>query len=310
MPEGDTVHKVAAFLAEALSGQPLTRLLVSGRPMTLGAGLLVGRVTSHGKHLFIELGTQPDSEPASGLDVPNAIHETPRRTIPPHPRISIRVHLGLYGAWHWYPIGQPWQKPIARASLILTVAARDFICFNAKEVAVFNGLDPRRHDRTAPLGPDLTRVSPPPGMLLERARGLLVPTTPVTDLLLDQRIACGIGNVYTSEVLFLEHCHPETRFGALSLARFSALYLTAERLLKANLGGGPRVTRRNRDGRGHLWVYGRARQPCLACGTAIQQARLGRHQRSTYWCPECQRHGTSPAGATTAGASPPTPDIT
>ena len=68
----------------------------------------------------------------------------------------------------------------------------------------------------------------------------------------------------------------------------TALYRRAAALLRENLGGGPRVTRRVADGRSDLWVYRRRGLPCLRCGVRVEGADLGRIPRSTYWCPRCQ----------------------
>lgn len=260
MPEGDTIHTLATYLSRALVGERLVGARLHGRDL---AGLTQTRilaVSSTGKHLFVAL--------ESGW--------------------SLRVHLGMYGSWHRYPTGQSWHKPEDRASLVLSLPDRDFVCFDAKEVEILatGGLEMR--DRLARLGPDLSRETPPVESLLERARALLNPETELVDLLLDQRIASGIGNVYKSEILFLEGRAPRLRFGDLTPDTFGALYRTAVRLLRDNLGGGPRITRNGNDGRGTLWVYGRAGQPCFRCGTVLLRERLGRHSRSTYWCPTCQ----------------------
>jgi endonuclease-8 len=260
MPEGDTIHKLSTFLSGALVGRRLDGARLRGRTIDALAHAYVLRVTSKGKHLFIDF--------EGGA--------------------SLRVHLGMYGSWHRYPIGQTWQKPAHRATLVLSAAGQDYVCFNAKEVEILDTCGFRRRDQADRLGPDLSRDAPAAESLLRRARDLLSPATELVDLLLDQRVASGIGNVYKSEVLFLERCEPRTRFGDISEETFAALYRTAERLLLSNLGGGPRITRTAGDGRGILWVYGRAGQPCLRCGTSLVRERLGKHARSTYWCPGCQ----------------------
>jgi endonuclease-8 len=260
MPEGDTIHKLAAFLSGALVGRRLDGASLRGRAVVALGQDHILRVTSKGKHLFIDF--------EGGA--------------------SLRVHLGMYGSWHRYPVGQTWLKPARRATLVLSVAGQEYVCFNAKEIELLETRGFRRCDQADRLGPDLSRDAPAAESLLHRARDLLIPETELVDLLLDQRIASGIGNVYKSEILFLERCGPRTRFGDISEETFAALYRTAERLLLSNLGGGPRITRTIGDGRGILWVYGRAGQPCLRCGTSLVRERLGKHARSTYWCPGCQ----------------------
>jgi endonuclease-8 len=277
MPEGDTVHIIASLLGPGLKDRVLTAVWVRGRDWPRFQGRLVTGVTSQGKHLYISLDDGS----------------------------CLRSHLGLYGSWHRYRHGEPWRKPGRQASLVLAVDDWVYVCFNAREVQ----LTPRdgfgAQDQRARLGPDLARETPDPAVVHRRALELLPADTPVVDLLLEQRAACGIGNVYKSEVLFLTRLSPLLRIEELCPEDVADLYLTAARLIQQNLGGGPRVTREARDGRGNLWVYGRGGLPCLVCGTAVQRGQLGRNPRSTYWCPACQVRGmrgargleTAPPGA-------------
>ncbi len=260
MPEGDTVHKLADVLGSTLSDQVITAAQLHGKSRPDLVSRRVQQVTSKGKHLYIHLD---DGR-------------------------MLRSHLGMYGSWHGYRHGESWRKPQGQATLVLAVAGRVLVCFNAREVEVMDAGGFRASDQRLRLGPDLTRETPEPGLLARRALELLGPDTLVVDLLLDQRVASGIGNVYKSEVLFLEGCSPTRRLGEIGSELFAALYRTASGLLVNNLGGGPRVTRGNPGGRGGLWVYGRTRLPCLRCGTPIRHARLGSNPRGTQWCPKCQ----------------------
>lgn len=271
MPEGDTIYKIAAALRPALEGAVLRRLRV-GRGPHLSAGCARGedfegrrvvRVYSEGKHLFIEL--------EGGL--------------------LVRSHLGLHGSWHRYRPGEAWRRPERRASLALWTEQDVFVCFNAREVECLNPAGFRRADLSARLGPDLLSPHPDLDAVVRRARELLDPEARLADALLDQRIAAGIGNVYKSEVLFLRGRHPDALLQTASDPVLRGLFEAARDLLLRNLGGGPRTTRFAADGRGKLWVYGRAGRPCYRCGTRIRFARSGRGMRSTYWCPACQPAG-------------------
>ncbi len=267
MPEGDTVHKLAQALAPDLCGCTLESATVRGRSLAVLAGRAVVAVESRGKHLFVVFDDG----------------------------IALRSHLGLFGSWHRYRAGEPWLKPPHQASLVLRTAGRVFVCFNAREVELLTAQRLRAWDLQGRLGPDLTRENPDPGLLVRRAQALLPPETRLVDVLLDQRVACGIGNVYKSEVLFLTRRPPLLRMADLRSDDWSDLYDTAARLLRANLGRGPRVTREIQDGRGPLWVYGRAGLPCFACGGPLRRERLGLNPRSTYWCPVCQAGSSGPA---------------
>jgi endonuclease-8 len=125
--------------------------------------------------------------------------------------------------------------------------------------------------------------------------------TPVGDALLDQTAGAGLGNVYRSEVCFIERIDPMTPVRELSDAELGRLVETGSRLLRANLEGGARVTMPDalgsQPGTGGprrpgdlLWVYGRAGRGCRRCRTRIRMRRSGDLARSVYWCPTCQPH--------------------
>jgi endonuclease-8 len=263
MPEGDTVHKLANYLAPRLEGQSILRL---DMPDADGARRCAGRrileVFARGKHLFFELD--------------NAL--------------LIRSHLGMYGSWHRYRPDEPWRKPRHRATLVLATAGEVYVCFNAKEVEVVTAPGVRERILSTRLGPDLVDPAVDLDSVLRRAREFLPGDAPLADVLLDQRVAAGIGNVYKSEVLFIEGHLPQTPQSAVGDEALRAAFDLAGRLLRRNLGGGRRVTRFESDGAGRLWVYGRRGRPCLRCDGRIDGARFGAGNRATFWCPECQ-HG-------------------
>lgn len=126
--------------------------------------------------------------------------------------------------------------------------------------------------------------------IAERARSLLEPEAPLVDMLLDQRVACGLGNVYKSEVLFIAQRPPHRCLAAVGDRELLELYATGRRLLLQNLGGGPRITPFADDRAERLWVYRRWGRSCLCCLAKICYGRMGHHLRSTYWCPACQDH--------------------
>ena len=260
MPEGDTIHKIAAYMAPELTGHRVesVRLGIGGRERFAGAA--VRGVEARGKHLRIQLDNGK----------------------------MLRSHLGMYGSWHVYAPDDAWQKPARQASLILVAAGRAWVCFNAKEVEVVDDPAVRRRLLDTRLGPDLIADELDPDSIVRRAREFDDGETLLIDSLLDQRVAAGIGNVYKSEVLFIERHPPARMVRDISDATVAACFRRAAQLLRQNLGGGKRVTRFETDGAGRLWVYGRTGLPCHLCRTPIRQQRLGRHHRGTYWCPACQ----------------------
>lgn len=260
MPEGDTIYKLAAALEPELCGVQVRNLRLRGLCADALVGHRISGMSSEGKHLLI------------GFD--NGF--------------VLRSHLGLYGSWHRYRHGETWRKPARHASILLETEDLTYVCFHAREVKVLRSRGYHLADARRRLGPDLIRENPDAALLYERASELLTPETPLVDVLLDQRVAAGIGNVYKSEILFLESEPPLRQLGATPAGVLGNLYARAADLLRLNLNGGPRVTRFATDRRGDLWVYGRAQRPCLRCGASIRRARLGIDLRSTYWCPCCQ----------------------
>lgn len=260
MPEGDTIFKLAAFLKPALSGRRLVAGTLRGNQPVDLADSEISDVYAHGKHLFIALDQDR----------------------------LLRSHLGMWGSWHHYAPGEEWQRLRRQASIVLDTGERIYVCFNARQVELLRGRGVSARKLGVVLGPDLLAADVDYDAIIERAHTLTDPDMPVADLLLNQRVACGIGNVYKSETLFVERCHPATPLSSLDDLRLRQLYEHAAQLLDGNCRGGPRITRRAADDAGQLWVYGRTGQPCLRCDTPIESMLFGRGQRSTYWCPQCQ----------------------
>ncbi len=271
MPEGDTIHNLAATLAPDLVGR---RLVSVGLRELRGAdrleGEVVERVFAIGKHLLIvtEGGT------------------------------ALRSHLGMEGGWHRYRPGERWRAPRSAARIVLETEDLVLVCFQPPQVAVFRWAERRRHEALAILGPDLIDVDVDAAVIVSRARAF--PLTRdgrvrlIAEILLDQRVAAGIGNVFKSEVLFLHGLDPWTPLPAVTDTQLVALYEESATWLRYNVGRGRRVTApRHADGpsrkRGRgLWVYNRDRLPCRRCGTLVRTRKLGEQPRGTWWCPTCQ----------------------
>ena len=164
--------------------------------------------------------------------------------------------------------------------------------------------DPRRFGlvlwtRAAPLAHPLLRgLGPEPlddvfdgDYLFECARGRRVA---IKQLLMNARIVVGVGNIYVNEALFLAGVHPQRAAGRIARERCGRIAEAVRTVLHAAIAQGGTTLRDfyygdNRPGYfgQSLRVYGRADEPCPRCGTAIRQITQG--QRSTYYCPRCQR---------------------
>jgi endonuclease-8 len=203
--------------------------------------------------------------------------------------LTLQTHLGMSGSWHLYAAGERWRRPPHLARVVLEVEHWVAVCFQAPSVRTFAaGAGPAPVDR---LGPDLCRPDADLDDALARMASYLEPGLTIAEVLLDQRVAAGIGNVYKSEVLFACGLDPFTPLHLVDEPTRRRLLETASRQLRANLGRSNRQTVP-----GGLAVYGRVRHPCRTCGTPIRVRRHGEQHRSTFWCPRCQSAHRDRAG--------------
>lgn len=273
MPEGDTIHKLAARLAPQLVGKTLERVTTQGLARAV-AGKQVASVEAHGKHLVITLDDGA----------------------------YLRTHLGMYGRTRSFPraAGEAQLAKLSpgRVTLALVTADAVHLWLGARTVEIAQRRAPMRGTAITSLGPDLLADDFDSRLAASRAR--VHDTRTIADVLLDQRIAAGIGNVYKSEVLFVHNVDPRTLVGALHDGELDALYQTARELMLENLGPGPRTTRErlagDRPGDDRYFVYGRSGKPCRRCGASIDCYALGDPVvRWTWSCPQCQAP-RSPSG--------------
>ena len=275
MPEGDTLHKIAGALRPLAVGQPVTGLWLRDRGWVEAVtGAPVTDVAAVGKHLLVGIG---EGETPGGL--------------------VVHVHLGMRGRVHGYPPDRAARPPGSEPTLRLELAERAWVVRRAARTELLRGVDLAQHPALSRLGPDLLDREVDLDAIVRRARGR-EPRT-ISDCLLDQRVACGMGNVYKSEVLFLAGIDPRTPLSRVPDAALRWLYAAARRLLQQNLGGWRRTTVRAVDaanpprrGETRLWAYGRSGLPCLRCQSTIRAGRLGDAARATYWCPRCQPRQT------------------
>ena len=262
MPEGDTIRRVATVLGREVTGRTLDRLELNDRGEVAElAGRRIDGVEPRGKHMLVHID--------GGW--------------------SLRVHLGMNGRWTRRHVRQPRPR---RATVVLVTGDTAYVCDRAYRAELIRTAGLRSHPSLARLGPDLLAEPPAIDDVVRRAKLPAHAGREIGDLLLDQRVAAGIGNVYKSEVLFEERVHPRTRVRDLSPDDLRRLYETAARLMRLNLVTRRRTSvplrRRPRPSSQRLWVYGRAGKPCLDCGTRIERFLQGDMARSTYFCPSCQ----------------------
>jgi endonuclease-8 len=274
MPEGDTIHRAADTLQRAIGGQVVTRFesvlpkLTRVDADTPIRGRTVERVEARGKHLLIWFSGD----------------------------LVLRTHMRMNGSWHIYRPGERWQRPHRDMRIVLETPAMHAIAFTVPVAEFVTSRDLANHDVVAELGPDPLSDTFNAEQALERmqAHGDIE----IADVLLDQSVIAGIGNVFKSEVLFGARVNPFVPVSQLTREQLATIVAVATRFMRANVVSGVvsgfsrtasmRRTTGRADPSARLWVYGRGGQPCRRCGTAISRQKQGPYARSTYWCPKCQ----------------------
>ncbi|MUN37295.1 Fpg/Nei family DNA glycosylase [Actinomadura litoris] len=270
MPEGHTVHRLAAEHQRMFGGRVVGAVSPQGR-FAEGAAAVDGQVLegadAHGKHLLLRLADER----------------------------SVHVHLGIYGKYVFG--GLPAPEPVGVVRLRLTGEAHhaDLRGPNVCELLEPGGVKLLR-DR---LGPDPLRADGDPGRAWRRISRT---RTPIAVLLMDQSVVAGPGNIYRAEVLFRQGVDPRLPGRRLSAERWGAIWddlavLMAEGVRAGRIdtvrpehtpeamGRPPRV-----DGHGgEVYVYRRAGQPCLVCGGVVRTVEVA--SRNLFWCPVCQPPG-------------------
>ena len=272
MPEGHTLRRLADAVTETFAGRVLSVSSPQGR-FAAEAALLDGTVLlgadSSGKHLFLD------------FEGDRVVH----------------VHLGLYGRFD-ISTG-PVPEPVGQVRLRLVAQAdgRDAAYADLRGATRCELVTPvQRADAVGRLGPDPLRAGSDPEPAWRR---ISASQRPIGELLMDQQVLAGIGNVYRAEVLFRHRLHPLRPGRTLRRGQFQALWddlvvLMADGVRVGRIdtvrpehtpeamGRPPRQDRRG----GEVYVYRRTGQPCLVCGSRIRTGELA--GRNTYWCPRCQ----------------------
>ena len=274
MPEGDTIFRAARTLHRALAGKIITRFesvlpaLTRVHDDTPITGRTMDAVAAAGKHLLMHLSGD----------------------------LILRTHMRMNGSWHIYRPGERWRGPRRDMRIVIATADFEAVAFRVPVAEFIPASAVERHRELRRLGPDLLAKS---FDALEAHRRMRArPGDFICDVLLNQGVVAGIGNVYKSETLFACGVHPFARVADLDDGTLERLLATAKRFLEANVqpsrapmttySGLRRTTGRDEPG-SRLWVYSRGGRPCRRCGTPIASRKHGPAARLTYWCPSCQR---------------------
>jgi endonuclease-8 len=258
MPEGDTIASAARRMRPVLQGHvpdairtPHPRHALDRWPERLG-GRTITDVRTHGKHLFLRFEGD----------------------------MTLHSHLRMTGAWAVYAPGRRWRRGAHRAWLVLERAGHHVVQFDGPVLELMTESRTRFDQRLSRLGPDVLASQFDSERFLSRLRGD-AQTRGIGDALLDQSNVAGIGNIWKAEGCWEAAVDPWRPLSAVSDAEAMAIIdAVRPRMLQSVEGGrgpvDPRVFRLN----------GR---PCRRCGTTILARQQGDDNRTTFWCPGCQR---------------------
>lgn len=296
MPEGHSIYRLARVFEESFTSARCQLSSPQGR-FASGAALLDGEyltgVDTKGKHLFLGFSPVPDAEPDRW----------------------IHVHLGFYGSWRFAgnvseaSIGAPrnvetggqsgesggeFDPPDPVGQVRLRILTRD---------AVADLTGPNRCEVITPaekaaveerLGPD--PLHPRPSELREEfVSKVRASTRPIGELVMDQAISAGVGNIYRAEALFRTGISPFRAGRRVSEQRLRLLWDDFVKLLQRGVREGTiRTVRREHEladeadpEAARFYVYHRGGRPCLQCGAPVREKDL--RGRQVYWCANCQR---------------------
>jgi len=267
MPEGHTIHRLAADHLGLFGGQQLAVTSPQGR-FAAGAAVVDGQVLeradAHGKHLFLGFAD----------------------------RRWVHVHLGLYGKVAFGRL----PAPSSRGAVRMLLTGRTHYAELRGPTACELVTDADKAVIAARLGPDPLRADADPErawQMISRSRA------PVAALLTDQAVVAGVGNVYRAEVLFRHGIDPARAGRSLTRAEWEVIWADLVTLMRQGVDDNRidtvrpehtpeamgRPARQDAHG-GEVYVYRRAGQPCLVCGTAVRTEPL--RARNLFWCPGCQ----------------------
>jgi endonuclease-8 len=245
MPEGDSVHRAAAAL-RVLVGERVEAVSPNPRGAVTRVadavdGLLLESVDAVGKNILLRF----------------------------EGGVVVRSHLRMSGRWR---IQRRDARVLGRPWLVLRGGAWAAVQSNGPVLEVLRGV-PRRIGVDV-LGADVGQAELLAAVRRADGRRLL------GEVLLDQRLVAGIGNMWAAEALWHARVSPWLPLEQARDDELGRLLGWVRSAMQASVAGG---------GRAHRSVYRRAGRPCRRCGEPIASRGLGDANRTAYWCPSCQR---------------------
>ncbi len=255
MAEGDTVFRWAARLREAFDGRRIVKAEAPNprSPLRRSAHRLAGtgveEIETHGKHLILNF--------TGGL--------------------SLHAHMGMSGGWYVYRTDEPWRRGRRSAWLILDLGGIDVVQFGGPTMRLVRKIELKRDSRLASIGADLLGTD----FDVESGTDTLATAGKVElgEALLNQHLLAGIGNIFKSEACFAARLDPWRPVDSFDREELTSVVEIARKQLVVGA----------ETGRRPKTVYRRAGRPCPRCRTGIKSRGQGLDNRTTYWCPNCQR---------------------
>lgn len=279
MPEGHTLRRLADDLTATFAGRLIAASSPQGRFSSEAAVLDGTRLLSAdaaGKHLFVE------------FEHDHLVH----------------VHLGLIGGFSIETDAWSLPDPVGQVRLRLVAGRGPWSYADLRGATRCDLVTSARRDQVlAGLGPDPLRDDADPARAWQR---ISRSARPIGELLMDQEVLAGVGNVYRAEVLFRQRVDPFRPGRTLRRSRFQAIWDDLVGLMAEGVRSGRidtvrpehspesmgRPVRQDDHG-GEVYVYRRSGQPCLVCGTLVRTSPMA--GRNLFWCGQCQRRFRSRA---------------
>jgi formamidopyrimidine-DNA glycosylase len=201
------------------------------------------------------------------------------------------VHLGMTGR---LILGRRFDgAPEAGDHECVTITLSTGLCLRYADVRRFGLMlvaEPQALAELRALGPEPLGRDFTPAYLATRCRGT---RRAIRDVLMDQSVVAGIGNIYANEALFRAGVRPGRSARRLTRAEIRRVVKKTREVLREAIRRRGSSISDYRDGRGRkgafqrsFSVYGRAGQPCPICSTPVK--RIVRTGRSAFYCPRCQ----------------------
>jgi len=189
--------------------------------------------------------------------------------------IVLSTALRFSGEWHLYRTDETWRKETYRARVVIEVEGWVAVCFDAPIVETYRQPDRKRHPQAGGVGPNISQPKTDLSGCTQRLLGYRYADAMIADVLMDESVVSGLGNVARSEALWAVGLSPYAKMADLSYEDCAVLIETASRIVQ-------------RDHETSPAVYGRNGQQCVRCRGTIEFKIIGNPRRNLYWCPECQ----------------------